>query len=114
MAVEIQPPCNLTTSGTTPQLVSAFNFVAIWGLNENNISLFVLWFFEKVPLNMTLSSGAPIDDLSSMLSVGPRGPVLLQDYSFIQQIQHFDRERIPERVVHGKGSGNNYSPFYNS
>ena len=54
---------------------------------------------------MTLAGGAPIDDLMSSLSVGPRGPVVLQDYSLIEQIQHFDRERIAERVVHAKGAG---------
>lgn len=39
------------------------------------------------------------------MTVGSRGPVLLQDVHFIDEIAHFDRERIPERVVHAKGAG---------
>ncbi|XP_071054089.1 catalase isoform X2 [Onthophagus taurus] len=39
------------------------------------------------------------------MTVGPRGPILLQDVAFVEEIAHFDRERIPERVVHAKGAG---------
>ena len=39
------------------------------------------------------------------LSVGARGPLLLQDHVLIEELAHFDRERIPERVVHAKGAG---------
>ena len=39
------------------------------------------------------------------MTVGPRGPVLLQDVQFLDEMSHFDRERIPERVVHAKGGG---------
>lgn len=39
------------------------------------------------------------------MTAGPRGPVLLQDYHLIEKLQHFNRERVPERVVHAKGSG---------
>ena len=39
------------------------------------------------------------------MTVGARGPILLQDHVFIEEIAHFDRERIPERVVHAKGAG---------
>jgi catalase len=39
------------------------------------------------------------------LTAGPRGPVLMQDVALLEQMQHFNRERIPERVVHAKGSG---------
>lgn len=39
------------------------------------------------------------------MTVGPRGPILLQDNHFIDELAHFDRERIPERVVHAKGAG---------
>jgi catalase len=37
--------------------------------------------------------------------VGPRGPLLIEDRVFIEEMAHFDRERIPERVVHAKGAG---------
>merc|ERR1711953_1136879 len=54
---------------------------------------------------LTTSGGAPVDDKLNTLTAGPRGPILLQDITFIDEIAHFDRERIPERVVHAKGAG---------
>lgn len=54
---------------------------------------------------LTTADGAPIADNENALTVGPRGPVLMQDVALIEQIQRFNRERIPERVVHAKGSG---------
>ena len=39
------------------------------------------------------------------MRVGPNGPILLQDFHLIDTLAHFDRERIPERVVHAKGAG---------
>lgn len=44
-------------------------------------------------------------DKTSTLTAGPRGPVLLEDVVLIDEMAHFDRERIPERVVHAKGAG---------
>ncbi|KAJ4436511.1 hypothetical protein ANN_16542 [Periplaneta americana] len=49
--------------------------------------------------------GAPVDNRGASLTVGPRGPMLLQDVMFLDELAHFDRERIPERVVHAKGAG---------
>ncbi|CAH1394560.1 unnamed protein product [Nezara viridula] len=60
---------------------------------------------RKVTIPLTRGSGAPNPDRGNVLTVGPRGPILLQDVSFIEEMQHFDRERIPERVVHAKGGG---------
>ncbi len=57
----------------------------------------------KSPL--TTASGIPVADNQNSLSAGPRGPLLLQDFHLIEKLQHFNRERIPERVVHAKGSG---------
>lgn len=54
---------------------------------------------------MTTTGGNPIADNQNSLTVGERGPVLLQDYQLIQKLAHQNRERIPERVVHAKGSG---------
>ncbi len=54
---------------------------------------------------VTTASGIPIDDNQNSITAGPRGPVLLQDFHLIEKLQHFNRERIPERVVHAKGSG---------
>uniref|UniRef100_A0A1L7LQE9 Catalase n=1 Tax=Reticulitermes speratus TaxID=60591 RepID=A0A1L7LQE9_9NEOP len=49
--------------------------------------------------------GVPINSKESSLTVGPHGPMLLQDVEFLDELAHFDRERIPERVVHAKGAG---------
>src|SRR5450759_2942738 len=57
----------------------------------------------------------PISDNQNSLTVGERGPVLLQDVHFIEKMAHFDRERIPERVVHAKGAGaHGYFQVYKS
>ncbi|XP_017775132.1 PREDICTED: catalase [Nicrophorus vespilloides] len=53
----------------------------------------------------TTGHGVPLITKDATMSVGPRGPLLLQDVAFIEEIAHFDRERIPERVVHAKGAG---------
>ena len=58
---------------------------------------------EKKP-TLTTADGAPIG-MQQALTAGPRGPILMQDVALIEQMQHFNRERIPERVVHAKGSG---------
>ncbi|VDM82118.1 unnamed protein product, partial [Strongylus vulgaris] len=47
---------------------------------------------------ITMSNGAPIHDKNNSLTVGPRGPLLMQDVVFMDEMAHFDRERIPERV----------------
>ena len=55
--------------------------------------------------DLTTASGIPVNDNQNSITAGPRGPVLLQDFHLIEKLQHFNRERIPERVVHAKGSG---------
>ena len=59
----------------------------------------------QVPDVLTTSQGHPVDSKTSTLTVGERGPVVIQDFTFIDEMAHFDRERIPERVVHAKGAG---------
>ena len=54
---------------------------------------------------LTTAAGIPVADNQNSISAGPRGPLLLQDFHLIEKLQHFNRERIPERVVHAKGSG---------
>ncbi|KAN0045057.1 hypothetical protein ACTA71_006585 [Dictyostelium dimigraforme] len=54
---------------------------------------------------LTTSNGAPVDNNLNSMTAGPNGPVLLQDFTLIDKLAHFDRERIPERVVHAKGAG---------
>ena len=54
---------------------------------------------------LTTASGRPYVEDENSQSVGSRGPLLLQDYILHEKMAHFNRERIPERVVHAKGSG---------
>ena len=46
-----------------------------------------------------------MDTKTASLTAGPLGPQLIQDHGYIDEMAHFDRERIPERVVHAKGAG---------
>ena len=57
---------------------------------------------KKQPL--TTSAGIPVGDNQNALTAGPRGPLLVQDWQLFEKHAHFNRERIPERVVHAKGS----------
>lgn len=54
---------------------------------------------------LTTASGIPVMNNEDSMTVGPRGPILLQDFHLHEKMAHFNRERIPERVVHAKGSG---------
>lgn len=54
---------------------------------------------------LTTASGAPVVDNQNIMTAGPRGPALLQDVWFLEKMAHFDREVIPERRMHAKGSG---------
>src|SRR6201988_2170108 len=53
---------------------------------------------------MTTTQGTPISDDQNTLRVGARGPALLEDFVLREKIFHFDHERIPERIVHARGS----------
>ncbi|MEX5574307.1 MULTISPECIES: catalase KatB [Pseudomonas syringae group] len=54
---------------------------------------------------LTRDNGAPVGDNQNSQTAGPQGPTLLQDVQLLQKLQRFDRERIPERVVHARGTG---------
>ena len=54
---------------------------------------------------LTTAFGAPVVDNQNIQTAGPRGPALLQDVWFLEKLAHFDREVIPERRMHAKGSG---------
>ena len=54
---------------------------------------------------LTTAAGRPVEENQNSMTAGPRGPVLMQDFWLLEKLAHFDRERIPERVVHAKGSG---------
>jgi hypothetical protein len=53
----------------------------------------------------TTSNGRPVFNPEASDRIGTNGPLLLQDFHLIDLLAHFDRERIPERVVHAKGAG---------
>ena len=61
----------------------------------------------KCPLGfgITSSNGAPVSTITASMTNGPRGDISLKDFALIDSIAAFDRERIPERVVHAKGGG---------
>ena len=54
---------------------------------------------------LTTNQGTPVSDNQNSLRAGTRGPTLLEDFIFREKITHFDHERIPERIVHARGSG---------
>jgi len=60
---------------------------------------------KKSQKKLTTVAGAPVPDNQNALTAGPRGPMLLQDVWFLEKLAHFDREVIPERRMHAKGSG---------
>jgi len=53
---------------------------------------------------MTTVAGAPVGNNQDSMTAGPRGPMMLQDVWFLEKMAHFDREVIPERRMHAKGS----------
>ena len=57
------------------------------------------------PTKLTTAAGCPVVDNQNVMTAGPRGPQLLQDVWFLEKLAHFDREVIPERRMHAKGSG---------
>jgi len=59
----------------------------------------------KKKTQYTTGFGAPVDDDQNSKTAGSTGPVLMQDVHLLEKLGHFDRERIPERVVHAKGAG---------
>src|SRR4249920_1830823 len=54
---------------------------------------------------LTTNAGCPVPDNQNVMTAGPRGPQLLQDVWYLEKLAHFDREVIPERRMHAKGSG---------
>jgi catalase len=60
---------------------------------------------KKKPKKLTTAFGIPVADDQNSMTAGERGSVLIQDAHLLEKLAHFDRERIPERVVHAKGAG---------
>jgi catalase len=60
---------------------------------------------DETRKTMTTDAGRPVGDNQNSLTAGARGPVIFEDFLLFEKMAHFNRERIPERVVHAKGSG---------
>src|SRR5712692_7225875 len=60
---------------------------------------------DNMDKKLTTAFGAPVDDNQNIATAGERGPALLQNIWFLEKMAHFDREVIPERRMHAKGSG---------
>lgn len=69
------------------------------------IAILISGVTQATELVLTRSTGAPVGNNQNSLTAGPSGPTLLQDHHLIEKLAHFDRERIPERVVHARGAG---------
>lgn len=60
---------------------------------------------STIPDTLTTRQGHPVYDNQNIRTVGNRGPATMENYHFLEKMSHFDRERIPERVVHARGAG---------
>lgn len=60
---------------------------------------------DAMDQQLTTNQGVPVSDNQNSLKAGERGPALLKDFILREKITHFDHERIPERIVHARGSG---------
>src|SRR3954471_6895770 len=74
--------------------------------NNTNPKLDSLEQFRSDATNqaLTTNQGVKVSDNQNTLKAGPRGPSLLEDFIMREKITHFDHERIPERIVHARGS----------
>ncbi|MCX4161392.1 MULTISPECIES: catalase [Paraburkholderia] len=68
-------------------------------------ALIVAFASTSFAADLTRDNGSPVGDNQNSQTAGPAGPVVLQDSQLIEKLQRFDRERIPERVVHARGTG---------
>jgi catalase len=72
-------------------------------------------FFAEAGEHLTTNQGVRVSDNQNSLTAGSRGPTLMEDFIFREKMTHFDHERIPERVVHARGSGaHGYFQVYES
>src|SRR5690606_18887838 len=60
---------------------------------------------EEKDQKLTRQTGTPVPDKQNVITTGPRGPMLMQDFWYLEKMANFDREVIPERRMHAKGSG---------
>jgi catalase len=102
-----KPPESVVTASTVRETVASAKLgkgPALLGHNPGNSSL------DRVRVDssdraLTTNQGVPVADNQNSLKAGLRGPALLEDFILREKITHFDHERIPERIVHARGSG---------
>ena len=82
-----------SANGSHPYGASAHGANNANGTNQNSVA------------SLTTRQGHPVPDNHNLRTVGERGPAVLENYHFLEKITHFDRERVPERVVHARGAG---------
>src|SRR3546814_10911778 len=63
------------------------------------------WSLDVCSSDLTMSTGAPAPSDRNSLTIGADGPILLHDVHFLEQMAHFNREKVPERQPHAKGAG---------
>jgi catalase len=102
----VEPPSRLPTASTLSEAegTDKTGSIAVEGLNSTIDSL------DRVRVDsggqpLTTNQGVRVGDNQNSLKDGPRGPVLLEDFILREKVTHFDHERIPERIVHARGSG---------
>lgn len=103
----IQQWINKLVKGAVYEVMIVFLLVkthnpSFFFLSPKSCLRFVL---QQRPDILTTGGGHPIGDKLNLQTAGPKGPLLVQDVVFTDEMAHFDRERIPERVVHAKGAG---------
>jgi catalase len=101
-----QPSSPRATASTTAETIASEKVGAgepQLGVNANNTSLDAVR-VDSSEQRLTTNQGVPISDNQNSLTVGIRGPTALEDFILREKITHFDHERIPERVVHARGS----------
>lgn len=77
----------------------------LWTAKNKKIEQLQSFTRENEGKEMTTNTGVKISNDENSLTAGDRGPTLLEDFLMREKLSHFDRERIPERVVHARGYG---------
>ncbi|PSN55089.1 Vegetative catalase [Blattella germanica] len=75
------------------------------GKKKKRTTEYIITWTENTNITIETSFGASVSNIAASLTAGHRGPILLQDKVLLETLSHFNRERIPERVVHAKGAG---------
>ena len=113
----VAPSSRLVTTSTLSEVVTSAKVgtQAKEGFNPGNTSLDRVR-ADSSGQHLTTNQGVAVADNQNSLKMGVRGPALLEDFILREKLTHFDHERIPERIVHARGSGAHgffecYAPF---